>query len=124
MGFKVGRIFALDFTDTGAEGAVVKVRSVSIGRLADVPEKTTHVEDAGFLAEHLVEWNLENDAGEPIPLSVEGLLSLEVPFFWLIYAEWMKATRGRSVPFDRRSDGGGPSPTGDEPAPSIQMVDL
>jgi hypothetical protein len=123
VGFKVGRVFELDFTDTDAAGAVVKVRSVSIGRLAEVPDKTTHVQDAEFLAEHLVEWNLE-DAGGPVPLTVKGLLSLELPFFWLIYGEWMKATRGVSAPFDRRSSGGGSPPVADEPAPSIPMETL
>lgn len=120
MGFKVGRVFKLEFEGTDAAGAVVKVRSTSIGRLLDLGA-TTRREDAEFLGEHLVEWDLEYDDDKPVPLTVDGLLSLEEPFMYLIYTEWLRATRGMSVPFDRRSADGEPSPAADPTEPFIQM---
>lgn len=122
MGFKVGRVFTLDFADTDAAGAVVKVRSIPIGELMSFTGMTRQRE-AEELAKYLVEWNLEDDNG-PLPLTAEGVLSLEEPFMDFIYVEWLRATRGISVPFAKRSAGGGRSPTEDEPAPFIQMEPL
>lgn len=123
MGFKVGRVFVLDFSDTDADGAIVKVRSVSIGALLELDTAMNRAGQAEFLAGYITEWDLEDDDG-PIPITAAGLLSLELPFFDLIYIEWLKATRGISAPFDRRSDGGGLSPEADPMEPSIPMESL
>lgn len=125
MGFKVGRVFRLEgeFKDTEAEGGFVVFRSTSIGVVAEIRDGTTFERDAELLAEHIVEWNFENEQG-PIPVTPAGLLSLEEPLFLLLLREWMKATRGITAPFDRRSSDGGSPPTADEAAPSIPMETL
>ena len=123
MGFQVGRVFELDFTDTDADGAIVKVRSCSIATLRELRECQVDDEIRIFV-DHVTEWNLEDAGGVPVPVTVAGMLSLEEPFKNLMIREWLKATRAISVPFGRRSDGGVPSPTGDEPAPSIPMEPL
>ena len=122
MGFQIGRVFDLDFTDTDAAGAVVKMKSCSVGNLIAFREANDE-RFAELLAQHVKEWNLEDD-GIPVPVTAAGVLSLEKPFVDLIYVEWLRATRGITVPFDRRSNGGGPSPTADEQEPSIPMDDL
>jgi hypothetical protein len=121
MGFQVGRVFELDFADTDAAGAIVKVRSCSIGTLRGIETVDDEIRE---FADHVVEWNLEDSEGVPIPTTFDGMLMLEEPFKNLLIREWMKATRGISRPFDHRSDDGEPSPTGDEPAPSIPMEPL
>lgn len=122
MGFKVGRVFVLEgeFKDTDAEGAHVTVRSTSINVIEEMRD-SPRPREIELVAKHLVGWDLETEDGVPIPATVDGLRSLEEPLFILIANEWLKATRGISHPFDRRSDDGEPSPTGDEPAPSIPM---
>lgn len=123
-GFQVGRTFSLEFVDTDAEGAVVKMRSASVQTVLDIFKPELPIEgESEIVADHLVSWNLE-DNGVPVPMTAEGLMSLEVPFRSLIVSEWLKATRGLSAPFDRRSDGGGPSPEEDSEEPSIPMDDL
>jgi hypothetical protein len=123
VGFRVGRVFELDFGkegETGLAGATVKMRSCSIG---DLEEFGTADHDRGWeiIAEHLVGWDLEDADGAPIPTTAEGLRSLDPPAAWLITVEWLRAVRGISAPFDRRSAGGGPSPEADNTAPFIQM---
>lgn len=122
MGFQIGRTFVLDFGaegETDLFGAVVKMRSGSVGTIAEfgtcTPEREREI-----LAEHVVEWNLEDD-GVPLPIAAESFRLLDPPARDMIYVEWLKATRGLSAPFDRRSVGGTPSPAEDEPGPFILM---
>jgi hypothetical protein len=59
-----------------------------------------------------------------VPISGAGVLSLEEPFKNLIINEWLQATRGISVPFDRRSSDGVKPPEAEQPEPSIPMEPL
>jgi hypothetical protein len=130
MGFKVGRVFALDFKGTDMDGATVRLRSASIGTLQAMI--TASVEDeADIFARHLVSWDLEYDpdaypelASQGVPLTADGVLSLEEPLKNLLLREWWKATRGISAPLDHRSDDGQPSPDTDNEAPSMNMETL
>lgn len=125
MGFKVGRVFAFEgeFKGTDAEGAHVRMRSASMQTVIEFRAAAGRAE-AEIMAAHLVDWDLEDPDGKPIPTTVEGIMSLEMPLIGLIADEWMKATRGISVPFDRRSDGGETSPPEEPEAPSIPMEPL
>lgn len=125
-GFQIGRQFSLEFAGTDAEGAVVKMRSASIATIIELTEgeDLTAVEEIEIMARHLIEWNLEDADGAPLPATAAGVLQLEVPFKSLILAEWMKATRGITAPFDRRSDDGGQSPQEEPEEPSIPMETL
>jgi hypothetical protein len=123
-GFQIGRRFVLDFTDTDAAGAVVKCGSASVAEVLEIYKDVTTIErESEIVAAHITEWNLEDD-GVPVPITAAGLMSLEVPFRALIVAEWLEATRGITAPFDRRSNGGGPSPTVDNEEPFIPMDDV
>lgn len=131
MGFKVGRVFALDFSGTGMDGAVVRVRSASIGTLQRVLEATEVDVETEIFAEHLISWDLEYDAdaypdkgGQPVPATTQGLLSLEEPLKDLILKEWWKATRGITAPLDPRSKDGQQSPDTDSTVPLISMETL
>ena len=102
MATEMRRVFTLDFKGTAIPDAIVKVKSASIGTLLamlDAPDATVEMQ---ALADHIVEWDLVND-GVPIPLTLEGVRSLEEPAFKLIVSEWLKATRGISAPLDKRS---------------------
>jgi hypothetical protein len=122
MGFQVGRTFSLEFEDTDADGAVVKIRSASIATIVEL-RTCTLVREAEIVAEHVTEWNLE-DGEVSVPISGAGVLSLEEPFKNLIINEWLQATRGISVPFDRRSSDGVKPPEAEQPEPSIPMEPL
>ncbi len=125
MGFKIGRVFELDFGTEGqtdAFGAVVKMRSASIATIREMRECDLDRE-AELIAEHVVEWNIENDDG-PMPATAASVLAFDEPFRDIVANEWLKASRGITAPFDRRSAGGAPSPAEEPTAPSIQMEDL
>lgn len=120
MGFEVGRTFVLDFGkegETDAYGAEVKVRSMSIATDMEWAQADQRRE-AEIMAEHILSWNLQRD-GEPVPITADGILSLDRPMVQIIAVEWVRATRGLSAPFDRRLPNGGPSPA---PVPAEQFV--
>lgn len=106
MGFKVGRTFTLEFHGTDLAGAVVKMRSASIGTIQKLRDpENDFASEAQIIVDHIIEWNLEDEDG-PIPVTVEGLKSLELPVRDLIYIEWQKATKGITAPLDHRSSDG------------------
>lgn len=124
MGFQIGRKFKLDFGEVGETdlaGATVRMRSASIDTLIEVQSPDIDLDrECEIIAGHVIEWDLE-DGGVPLPVEAASIRKLDPPARALIYNEWMKATRGISAPFDRRSAGGVPSPAEDEPEPFIQM---
>lgn len=125
MGFQIGRTFELDFGqegETDAYGASIKMRSGSIATLTEFTSCDA-VKEREIIIAHVVEWNLE-DGGVPLPVETESLRKLDPPFRDLIWTEWIKASRGISAPFDRRSADGEPSPAGDNTEPSIPMEPL
>lgn len=125
MGFQIGRTFELDFGEEGetdAYGAVIKMRSASIATLTEF-STCGGDREREIIAAHIVEWNLE-DGGVPLPVEAESLRKLDPPFRDLIWTEWIRATRGVSAPFDRRSEGGEQSPEEDDTEPLIPMEPL
>jgi hypothetical protein len=119
MGFKVNRIYELDFSGTEWAGAIVKMRSPSIATMnawRDLEEEDVQ----RILIEHVTEWNLEDDAG-PIPREIDEVLArVEPQALALLAREFWRAARGVTAPLDPRtiqqavsstgSTGGGASP--------------
>lgn len=121
MGFKLGRVYVLEFEGTGLEGAVIKLRSPSINTIDSLIEMNFDAACAVML-DHLVEWNLETATGEPLPGTLEALKAEaepEVPV--VILRHWYRAARGLSAPLEPRSTVGATPPTEESPAPSIPM---
>ncbi len=58
----------------------------------------------------LVEWNVEDDAGAPVPATGDGFLSRSAEFAMAIMQGWAKAAAGVSAPL------AGGSPSGGSPA--------
>lgn len=122
MGFQIGRKFKLDFGEVGETdlaGAFVRMRSGSIEVLLEF-ETCTLDRECEILADHVIEWDLE-DKGVTLPVEAASFLKLDPPARTMIYNEWVKATKGVTAPFDRRSNDGGRSPTAADAEPFILM---
>lgn len=63
----------------------------------------------GEFAKVLVSWNLEDEDGEPVPTTYEGLMSYDFQFVLAVVLGWMQAVAGVPTPLDRPSRDGGPS---------------
>lgn len=123
MGFNVeSDIYKLVFVEPEFEGLVIRARSIPIRDLVKISAasnlKITPLlsndeweqirELARIFADALVDWNLEVN-GEPVPTTVDGLLSLPLRMFWKIQGAWWLAIAGVSAPLDDASSGGDPS---------------
>jgi hypothetical protein len=121
VGFKARRVFVLEFADM--DGLEVKARSTTIDNFMDISNLTELSPGALFtdedrdkldklreaFAECLVDWNLEEDDGSPIPATLEGLRSLDYDLVVSITRAWMDAVASVSPGKDSRSNGGSPS---------------
>ncbi len=54
----------------------------------------------------LVSWNLETEAGEPVPATLDGLRSQDLPLVMVIVLAWMNAVAGVSAPLGAASSSG------------------
>lgn len=118
MGFEVETVAKLVFPDGAYEGAEVFARcSLSIGEYLDflavrdapADEVRPWIEALyGAFARYLVSWNLTKN-GEPVPCTVEGLLSIDRELVRAIIRTWQDTAVDVTGPLGRPSSGGRPS---------------
>ena len=111
MGFTPKRVtYSIDFEGTDLQGLEVTVRSLSLGeylgvigarRLADVRSRGWTDEDRGAMRElydafagALVSWNVEDDAGDPVPATKEGVYGQDFAFMLPVALAWLNALGG------------------------------
>ena len=125
MGFKLGRVYVLEFEGVPAmEGAIVKLRSPSIDTL-DSLTSMKNAEVWAVMADHVIEWNLEDADGNPIPVTVDGITqNMEPQVPTLILRHWYRAARGVTAPLEPISNDGEQSQEEESTAPSMPMETL
>jgi hypothetical protein len=119
MGYRPKRqTFKLVFEDgTEFDGLVVRTTSPSLGvlqetmRLAGGPGGEGDQIDAmiELFAELLLEWNVEDDDGAPVPTTAVGLATLPAPFVMSLIKAWgeqMRESVQVPAPLDEGSTGG------------------
>jgi len=131
MGFRApSTIFKLNFKGE-LEGLEVATKSVPTGDLMDLmrmavslgsrgsdikPEDMDAVNSlfAGF-AKALLSWNLEDEEGEPIPATLEGIVGQEFNFVIAIIMTWVEAVAGVNIDLEKDSPSGKTSMEGNIP---------
>jgi hypothetical protein len=115
---------ALQFADGDLAGLVIRVRVMAVGALQELLTKLDELSNvesmpyiARSLADHLIGWNIDDEDGNPVPATYEGILSLAPAELGKIGHVWMKSLAG-AVPVDsplgESSPSGVPS-AGEEP---------
>lgn len=112
MGYKITpKVYRLVFEEF--EGMVVRMRSMPVRDLlavmgqADAEDEVEGIRDSiRVLADHLVDWNLEDEDGHPLPATQESLESLEIGMVNRLTEEWMAAVTGVSGPLGSASSPG------------------
>jgi hypothetical protein len=123
-GFRPNRkVYKLNFEDDEYEGLVVLAKSLSLDEflnvagLAKLDPKDIQPEDIDKFGElfttfskALVEWNLEDEeTGEPVPTTLEGIRSQDADFVMPIIKAWFGAIAGVAGPLGPPSSNGGKS---------------
>jgi hypothetical protein len=122
VGFKIQRkIYRLVFKDPDYEGLEVTARELSAGQLWEFAEAEEKAKAGGagamegrrktmqMLADALVSWNAETEDGEPIPTTLEGMLSQGPGFTGRVMDAWTDALVGIAAPLPQTSSDGQPS---------------
>lgn len=116
MGYRpVRKIYSLRFADE-YEGLVVKARSATVEQflemqgLASNDDADKAVDATADLlkrfADFLVEWNVEDDDGTPVPATYEGVLRQDFDFVNMIIWAWMEALASVDSPLSNGSSAG------------------
>jgi hypothetical protein len=106
MGFNANpTTYRLTFEDPALEGLVVRVRRGSVQIRSDFDAATSWRGQYEVFIQTLVEWNLVDDKGSPLPMTVDSLLATEDTVVAAIVDAWVQAGRP-SVPLEQPSTPG------------------
>jgi hypothetical protein len=116
------KVYRLRFDDEDMDGLVVRAKSVPLGaflelvKLMDVETRDIQAEDAGKVdrlfegfSRALIDWNLEEPEGVPVPATFEGLKSQDIDFAMQILRAWIAALSAAPDFLGNGSSGGGKS---------------
>lgn len=120
MGYQVPRVVIdIDLAGTPYAGAQVKASSMSFGRLLALGDQPDRLRAGAGLSQvkELVElfvarvssWNLEDDLGAPVPVTLEHFLDLDFPFATQLILSWLKGMTDIDVELGKGSTSGQPS---------------
>ena len=128
MGYKPKRtLYRLTFEDPDLEGLEVVTKRTTVDALLGFVELFEQVkdsdpekfspEDIGMLTglfarfvKVVVSWNIEDDDDRPVPVTVDGLQSLELDFVMQIIESWITGMVQAPPPLPGTSASGGTSP--------------
>jgi hypothetical protein len=114
------KIFALDFAGTDYEGLQVSVRGMTVGEELDLAEvQITGSVIVEELTKRLISWNVEDDTGQPVPTTMEGIRTQDGAMILAILDAVRQANSGVPDPLPQTSPSGETSP-----APPIPMAPL
>ena len=132
MGFKARKkLYRLTFADdTDLFGLEVVMSSVSMGTLLTLQEMSDRADEVAkdktqfrdvieIFAGAMLSWNLEDDFDEPVPVTVDGILTQDPDFIMAIITAWTKAIAGVADPLGDSSTSGAPSPEASLPMEPI-----
>lgn len=115
-------VYTLDFPE-GDElhGLTVEARSVSVGTFLRLARLQDTASEGGLEALAAVDelfdafgkalrsWDLQDDDGQDVPATADGLRTLELRHAMAVITAWMGGMSQAPAPLDETSTGGGPS---------------
>lgn len=125
MGYKAQRqVYKLVFDDEDMAGFVVRAFGMKFGEALDLGELAELDGKKVFTAEdmervrpvfdmfirHVIEWNLEDDDDQPVPVTVDALLDNDMAWVMKVVDAWMRVATAVPAPLAKPSSDGEPSP--------------
>ena len=123
MGYRK-KVTVLKLVFEDHEGLEVRMRSVPLGPFLDISKLAEMAGDSYVpapqdvekidqlftaFAEYLIDWNLEDEDGTPVPATLEGVRKQDFDFALLMVMEWIQAAAGVPSPLERPSNSAGTS---------------
>lgn len=135
MGYRrPSKTYVLQFEDDQLAGLEVKARGASTGQLMKLMD-LTELSTRGFrkedikevdklfelFASKITEWNLEDEDGNPLPVSYDSLMDQDMDFTLDLVFAWVHAVVGISGPLEQNSGDGEPFPEASIPMESQSL---
>lgn len=106
--------YKLIFADGDYEGLEVVMRSVTIREMRQLRGSSSDESEGddtfdqllGVVASHMVEWNREDEDGQPLPPTLESLEDEEPSLIHTIINQWTEAVAGVPAPLEQPSNSG------------------
>jgi hypothetical protein len=107
----------LVFDDPEMEGLIVRARRLKIGTYVDLlraagldlKDETNRKELAERIMSAVIDWNLEDEDSQPVPVTPAGFLDQDLRFIIQMSEALLAAHRGVPGPLERPSPAGGQS---------------
>jgi hypothetical protein len=120
MGYRRERkVYNLVFGEgSDYEGLEVQAYSISVGELLEFQSLQEKVKEEDFesielllakFAKSLKEWNLEDEEGTPIPISLEAVKDQDLGFVLTLIEYWLEAVGSVAKDLGKASNSGGTS---------------
>lgn len=123
MGYcRPAKVYKIVWDDGDLAGFEVRARGLSVGKLLELGKAAAEVPDdfSGSIASMeplitefagaLIEWNLENEDGSPVPVTVDGIRQQDMSLVIPAVMRWMTAVAGVDNPLPGTLNSGGTSP--------------
>jgi len=119
MGFqRKKKKYKLRFEDPELEGFEVVMGSLSIGEFTELTDAFTAAQAGQGAAEGVTgllekfaasidSWNLEDEKGEPVPTTFDGVKTQDMDFIMQVVVAWMDAIAGVDPTSRASANGGG-----------------
>lgn len=112
MGYVARRVYKLIFDDH--DGMEVVVGAMNIDQFFDLMELRESDDDndrgklIDMVAAHIRTWNLEDEAGEPFPVTSDSLRQIDADILLAIINTWVKTVSETPGFLGQKSKNGGP----------------
>lgn len=118
MGYHYGhRTYRLTFDGTELDGLEIRARGMSIDERLRIQKAPGDQLLIDTFVDRLIEWNLEDENGDPVPVDRENAGSEYSDLVLTAALTWMREVSGVRHPLGRRSSNG-------QVEAGIQMMDL
>lgn len=104
------KILKLRFDDPEFEGLVVKMRTISVDEMLDWKDAESIQDEIEKASAFLISWNLDDEAGGPVPCTAEGMRSQPKEWVTAVILAMWQAVVGVPAPLSQPSESGVPSP--------------
>jgi len=103
-------VYTLRFADEAYAGLVVQVRAATVGEMFDAEDSVAYARAMILSADDRLrweraitlflscaqKWNVRDQDDAPIPLTRDGIATLEPSFMFVIFVAWLNAMAGNS----------------------------
>ncbi|KUF18467.1 hypothetical protein [Streptomyces silvensis] len=121
------KIYTLEFEGEEYDGLEVRIRGLNTGQMLDLDTARADGSDEAIIAmlqlmaDRLVEWNVEDDEGQAVPVTFDGVRSLDLDFNWAIIDAWQNAVAGVAAPLDEPLTDTEPLPVASIPTETLLL---